>query len=236
MISLKKIRDLISENTARYFSHGRVEEVGRRPSVMRDVFTEIYHSGAWGDPESVSGPGSSVRHTLAFRDLIPELLRGLNARSLLDAPCGDFNWMKELRLGVRRYTGVDIVPELVERNRRNHSAPGRAFLNLDITRDRLPRADVVLCRDCLVHFSRGDIVATVRNFKKSKSRYLLTTTFTGRREYVEISTGEWRPLNLQLAPFNFPPPLKLIDERCTHSGGTYTDKCLGLWELAAIDI
>lgn len=93
-----------------------------------------------------------------------------------------------------------------------------------------------MCRDCLVHFSRDDIYAAIRNFKKSKSRYLLATTFTGLREYVEISTGEWRPLNLQLAPFNFPPPIRLIDEKCIHSGGIYTDKNLGLWELAALNL
>jgi hypothetical protein len=45
MIGLKKIKDLISENTTKYFSHGGVEEMSGRPSVMRDVFTGIYHSG-----------------------------------------------------------------------------------------------------------------------------------------------------------------------------------------------
>lgn len=235
MIGLKKIKELISESSARYFSYHGSAASGP-PSLMESVFTDIYHSGAWGDSESVSGPGSSVRAASSFRDEIPKMLRDLKARSLLDAPCGDFNWMKDLSLNVERYTGVDVVPELIERNRMNHSGPGRAFLNLDITKDRLPRADVILCRDCLVHFSRDDIFAAVRNFRKSRSRYLLATTFTGSREYIEISTGEWRPLNLQRAPFNFPPPIRLIDEKCTHTGGIYTDKTLGLWELAAINL
>jgi hypothetical protein len=235
MFGLKKIKGHISEGTIKYIPYQR-SAASERPSLMKDIFSGIYRTAAWGDPESVSGPGSSVRATSVFRDEIPKVLRDLNARSLLDAPCGDFNWMKELRLDLKSYTGVDIVPELVERNRRDYGGPGRAFLNLDITIDRLPRADVILCRDCLVHFSLEDARAAIRNFKKSKARYLLTTTFTGFREYTDISTGEWRPMNLQLAPFNFPPPMKLIDEKCTHSGGVYTDKCLGLWRLDAVKV
>jgi hypothetical protein len=42
-------------------------------------------------------------------------------------------------------------------------------------------------------------------------------------------------LNLERAPFGFPSPLALIDERCTHSAGIDRDKRLGLWELASLD-
>ena len=34
------------------------------------------------------------------------------------------------------------------------------------------------------------------------------------------------------APFNFPPPLRLVNENCTEGDGAYGDKCLGLWRLA----
>jgi hypothetical protein len=39
-------------------------------------------------------------------------------------------------------------------------------------------------------------------------------------------------LNLQLPPFNFPAPLRLIEENCTEDGGKYADKSLGLWRLS----
>jgi len=42
-------------------------------------------------------------------------------------------------------------------------------------------------------------------------------------------TGDWRLLNLQRPPFNFPPPLRLMNERCTESRGAFGDKSLGLW-------
>ncbi|HEX8999730.1 MAG TPA: class I SAM-dependent methyltransferase, partial [Blastocatellia bacterium] len=78
----------------------------------------------------------------------------------------------------------------------------------------------------------NDAIAALRNFKRSKSEYLLTTTFPKTEVNEDILTGEWRPLNLQRAPFNFPEPLRLINERCTEEGDRYADKSLGLWRLS----
>jgi hypothetical protein len=74
----------------------------------------------------------------------------------------------------------------------------------------------------------------LRNFKRSQSRYLLTTTFIKFRENFDVETGGWRQLNLERHPFSFPPPKRLIDEKCLHSGGIYVDKRLALWELGDI--
>jgi len=201
---------------------------------MKNIFSDIYHRRAWGGDESVSGPGSGLLRTSVFRDEIPILLREIQVRSLLDAGCGDFNWMKELELDLDRYIGIDIVPELVDTNQERYGNEIKSFLNLDITKDELPQTEAVLCRDCLVHFSFADAFATIRNFKRSKSRYLLTTTFVEVVENADVTTGEWRKLNLQIPPFSFPEPIRLIDERCTHSGGIFNDKRLGLWELESI--
>src|SRR5438128_4830907 len=120
---------------------------------MEDVFRHAYRHNIWGDPESVSGAGSGLFRTSSFRDQIPQLLNELGARSLLDAGCGDFNWMKEISFPVERYIGIDIVPELVSHNGQRYSDAKRSFIHGDVARDKLPRADVILCRDCLVHFS-----------------------------------------------------------------------------------
>lgn len=199
----------------------------------REVFRDIYRRNLWGSAESVSGPGSTTREAAFIADLI-SLLRRFEARTLLDAPCGDFNWIGEVADSVEQYVGIEVVPELIEHNLRHHLTDRRRFALADISRDPLPRADVILCRDCLVHFSRQDIRATLANFRRSGSRYLLTTTFLNRGTNTYISTGAWQPLNLQAAPFRFPPPLALVDERCTHTGGIYRDKRLGLWELASL--
>src|SRR3979490_61520 len=168
---------------------------------MEQVFHAAYLSNAWGDAESVSGPGSGLVRTAAFRDQIPPLLRALGTRSLIDAGCGDFNWMRALDLPVARYIGIDIVPDLVEHDRRRYGNPTRIFMRGNIACDDLPQADVILCRDCLVHFSLADARAALRNFKRSRSRYLLTTTFIALDENNDIATGGWRQLNLQRSPF-----------------------------------
>src|SRR6478672_5607945 len=143
---------------------------------MEPIFRRAYRDNIWGDPESVSGPGSGRDRTLAIRDQIPKLLIELRVESLLDAGCGDFNWMKEIQLPVERYVGIDIVPELISHNQTNYGDGRKAFVCGDIARDELMWSDVILCRDCLVHFSFEDVWTALRNFKRSQSLYLLTTT------------------------------------------------------------
>jgi hypothetical protein len=202
----------------------------------REVFSRIYRSNEWGDPESVSGPGSTRARGEDFRDDLAELLERIGARVLLDAPCGDFNWIEPVADRMERYVGVDVVPELVEKNQELHGGGRRSFACADLTRDPLPRADVVLCRDCLVHFSFADIRAALGNFRESGSTYLLTTTFLDTRRNLDIRTGGWRELNLEEAPFRFPPPLALVDEKCTHSGGRYRSKRLALWRIDSLPL
>src|SRR5690348_12469744 len=117
-----------------------------------NIFRDIYAQNLWGDQESVSGPGSNLERTSAFRAELPPLLKAIGVRTLLDAPCGDYNWMREVELEVERYIGVDIVPELIEQNQRQYETATRSFLHRDLVLDRMPRADAILCRDGLVHF------------------------------------------------------------------------------------
>ena len=130
--------------------------------------------------------------------------------------------------------GADFQDELIARNSRLHAAGNRRFLCGDMTRADLPRADLIVCRDGLVHLSFVDARAAIRNFRRTGSRYLLATTFVGRPLNSDVPTGGWRLLNLEAPPFAFPAPLALVDERCTHSGGAYRDKRLGLWELGSL--
>lgn len=197
------------------------------------VFTAMYRQNAWRGDESVSGPGSSLASTATLRRELPLLLGRLACSSILDAPCGDFRWLAETPLPVESYCGVDIVEEVIAANRRRHAAPGRTFLRLDLRRDPLPRADLVLCRDCLVHLSFRDARAALDNIRRSGAGWLLATTFPAHRRNHDVATGAWRPLNLELPPFSLPPPTALLDEHCTEDGGRWADKSLGLWRLLA---
>jgi hypothetical protein len=198
---------------------------------MRRIFTVIHEAKAWGDYESQSGPGSTRERAATFLPDLIALISRLAVETLLDAPCGDFNWAAPLADSVPRYVGVDVVPALIAANRRQWGSPNRDFLCRDLVRQRLPHADLVFCRDGLVHLSTDDIHLALANFRRTGAEYLILTTFVGDRSNPDIENGEWRPLNMQRPPFSLPSPLELIDERCHHTGGIYMDKRLGLWRL-----
>lgn len=198
---------------------------------MEAAFTPFYTENRWGESESVSGPGSTLTRTSKLREELPRLLQEIGARTLIDAPCGDFNWMKNTHLGVEKYTGVDVVPELVERNQRLYGNERIRFVLADLTRDELPRVDVILCRDCLIHFSYKHIAAAVQNFKRSGSTYLLTNTYPLWKRNEDIRTGEFRQVNLVLPPFNFPPPIRVIEEKYPDEAEAFFGKTLALWKL-----
>src|SRR6185503_504867 len=84
---------------------------------------------------------------------------------------------------------------------------GRRFLVLDATDDDLPQADLILCRHCWIHLSFSSIRKCIANFKRSGARYLLTTTSPQVEKNRDILTGQWRLLNLEASPFDFPKPL-----------------------------
>ncbi|NBW65855.1 class I SAM-dependent methyltransferase [bacterium] len=196
------------------------------------VFSEIFQTNFWGSPTSVSGPGSELGQTAMIREAIPALLAAHGVGSILDAPCGDFNWMQHVPLTGIHYTGVDIVPALIARNRASYGAADRTFVLGDIVEGALPTADLIFCRDCLVHLSYDETRRALDNFRRSGATWLLTTTFTSTRANHDIVTGDWRPIMLQQAPYGFPEPVALINEGCTEFDGRYPDKSLGLWRLA----
>jgi hypothetical protein len=89
----------------------------------------------------------------------------------------------------------------------------------------MPRSDAILCRDVLTHLPLEAVMMTLKRFRQSGARYLITTTHaTGRNG--AIRNGGWQALDLTAAPFNLPPPRIMF-----HEGGT---KHIAVW--AATDL
>src|SRR4051794_26488349 len=124
-------------------------EKGGRASVFQRIFEE----NRWGNNESVSGEGSNLERTAVIRSQLPALLKRHGVKSMLDAPCGDFFWMQAVPLADIKYIGIDIVQAIVDRNVDLYARPHREFLVGDLVQDVLPAADLILCRDCLVHLT-----------------------------------------------------------------------------------
>jgi hypothetical protein len=203
----------------------------RMPRSTEDVFRHAITENKWGLHDSVSGGGSDLYQTRAVRERLPMLWSDFDIGTILDLPCGDFYWMKHLPMDDIRYIGADILPELIQRNNELYAAPNVAFRTMNLLEDRLPKVDLILCRDCLVHFPYRHVATALRNICDSGSTYLLTTTFTERRNH-DIATGQFRPLNLEAKPLSLPAPILLINEGCTEGDGIYQDKSLGLWRVS----
>jgi hypothetical protein len=195
------------------------------------VFTETYRSNRFGGKDSVSGPGSDVDQTRIVISTLPALFNELSISTMLDIPCGDFHWMKSVNLNRVHYTGADIVEDLIQKNTEKYARGGVRFQYLNLITDKLPKVDLIFCRDCLVHLSFAHIFLVLDNVCNSQSTYFLTTTFTGRKDNHDIVTGQWRVLNLEVVPFALPKPHRIISEGCTECHGAYDDKALGLWRI-----
>jgi 2-polyprenyl-3-methyl-5-hydroxy-6-metoxy-1,4-benzoquinol methylase len=197
---------------------------------MQKIFEEFYRLNHWYDEESRSGSGSNLKQTSEIRRILPEILTALQIKTILDIPCGDFNWMKEVDLKGAYYCGADIVVDVITHNTKNYLSADKRFNWADITSTRLGEFDLVFCRDCLVHLSDDDVKKAICNIKRSGSKYLMTTTFTNRINRA-IETGGWRPINLEATPFLFSAPLEMYNENCTEEGGMYMDKSLAVWRI-----
>lgn len=197
----------------RKYDYFRLKLDYSRMGNVETMFTNFYSTNYWKDEESRSGTGSSLRYTENIRKEIPPLLKRLDVRTILDAPCGDFNWFRYVeREDHVDYVGGDIVAPLIARNQELYGNERTRFVHLDILRDALPDADLWLCRDCLFHLSYDDIFSAIDNFLASNIGYLLATTHTECNTNANIPTGAWRPLNLELPPFSFPKPSLYIKD------------------------
>ncbi len=218
-------RKLIGGKTQDQIEAALTPEV--RSKRVQAKFAEFWRSNSWGSAETRSGPGASLAQTAALRPRLAAVLRQLGIRILADAGCGDLNWTNMLTGDLQLYLGFDIVEEAVAEMRKKFADRKNHFFNIaDITRDVLPAADAILCRDVLGHLPHPLVAEALGNFRKSGSRYLIATTFArGKNDPVRV--GAWQAIDLCAAPFNLPAPLLRIPE-----GEQSTGKSLGIWALA----
>jgi SAM-dependent methyltransferase len=207
---------------------------GRSPE---DVFTDIHDKNRWRGRQSVSGQGSDLEQTQTIRRVLPEIIKRYEVKSILDVPCGDFNWMKQVDLGDCQYVGGDIVATMAEKLQAAYGTAQRRFAHLDMTRSDLPKCELILCRDCLIHLPLELIEAALQNFRRSGARYLFVTNAPTKKVNIDIPPGGYRPVNLQLAPFNFPPPLfSVLDDAPSELLKHNPDyqRYMELWDLSTV--
>ena len=203
-----------------------------------EFFRRVFRENIWSDDESRSGVGSNLAATVRVRADLPAALRYYGIRSILDAPCGDFAWMKLVDFGQTAYIGGDIVPEIITSNTELYAQENRRFAVVDLVEDDLPDVDLIFCRDCFIHFSNDLILRSLRNMVRSKARFVMLTHDVSLLRYAGVDwknidldrateagvNFEFRPLNLTLPPFNLPPPVFTINEGPWDNG-----KVMAMW-------
>ncbi|MBR0964773.1 class I SAM-dependent methyltransferase [Bradyrhizobium diazoefficiens] len=207
----------------------RTQMVRNLRGTPNEVFSEIYRRNIWGYKETASGAGSTLHNTQRVRESLPGLIRDLKIKTLLDLPCGDLHWLSKIELPISHYIGGDIVPELVKRTAEKYSRPDRSFLQIDLCKDPLPEADLLLCRDCFIHLSEDMIFRAIENILRSNIKYLLTTTFPGGLNRA-ISTGDFFTIDLCAPPYNFPAPIRVLEDWVP----PFDRRQLALWEVESL--
>ena len=204
-------------------------------------FQRIYHENLWQSAESVSGEGSAVWVCQPLIEQLPILLGKYEIGSMLDIPCGDFNWMSYVPFPKGfHYIGADVVPELIEETQKRHGNGGREFCVLDLVNDELPPVDLLFVRDLFIHLSLAVCRKAIENIARANFKYAMFTHDpisvryppTGNIEIERAQGGanfEFRPVSMMLAPFGFPASIDHITEHLDHSPGWHGQKQVALW-------
>jgi hypothetical protein len=202
---------------------------------LQYLFETIYQKNIWNNPESVSGAGSTIQATQSLRQTLRDFIIQNNIKSIFDAGCGDFNWMKEVTKDLDiTYIGVDIVSELVALNNRKYSNDKIHFYWGSIDEYEIPKVDLIICRDVLVHLPFLIGKKILDRFVNSKSLYLLSTTFPSFSNNIDTSIDDvnsWRKINLCLPPYSLSDPFMVCEETIVIDDDT-KHKRYAIWSLS----
>jgi SAM-dependent methyltransferase len=137
---------------------------------MAQAFSRIYSTKGWGSQDQepyCSGTGSGGAAADEYCRLVGEFIREHGIQSVADLGCGDFRIGRRIvaDTGVR-YTGVDVVPELVSYYQRHFSSEQVRFECVNIASDPLPDAQLCLLRQVLQHLSNAEIRCVLANVRK----------------------------------------------------------------------
>ncbi len=164
----------------------------------KDAFTRIYQRDTWGGG---SGQGSRPEFNGEYIATLQRFLRLNHIRSVVDFGCGDWQFSRLVHWGDITYTGIDIVDSVVAANSDLHASDSIRFqLFEDLA--SLPPADLILVKDVLQHLPNHLVREYLDHFKAHYRWLIITNDDLPHSELnQDIEAGAWRPLRLDLPPF-----------------------------------
>jgi SAM-dependent methyltransferase len=138
---------------------------------------QIYEQHLWGGKsfDFYSGEGSHNSKIInPYLETVTSFFKSHNnTLTVCDLGCGDFNIGKHLIKYTKKYIAIDIVDDLITRNKSKFKENHLEFLCLDIAKDQLPSADCALLRQVLQHLSNVEIQSLVK--KLGHYKYIILT-------------------------------------------------------------
>ena len=144
------------------------------------IFDDIYHNYGFGGKDKVhgetrSGPGSTTIATLHIKKFITHIVKQYNVKSVVDIPCGDFNWMSDIASDFESYIGMDISPKCIKDNQCKY--PNFDFRVGDLINGTIPDCDLLIVRDVFGHMPLEFGKIAVDNVWHSNWKYLISTNW-----------------------------------------------------------
>ncbi len=179
----------------------------------KEAMSQVYDLGLWGSSEDVfySGEGSHRKELIEPYVLeVTSFLKSFAVPQVVcDLGCGDFNIGQQLVAYSKKYWAIDIVPELIEYNKKKFEQKNLEFKCLDIATDTLPKADIIILRQVLQHLSNTEVLKVVEKLKSYG--YVILTEHLPNGDFIpnkDIISGQGIRLkkqsgvNLLKSPFN----------------------------------
>ena len=138
-----------------------MKKKSKTPWPTKAVMEQIYEQHLWGGEaiDFYSGVGSHDPYTVnLYVKTVTDFLKSHKSKlKVCDLGCGDFNIGHQLVPYTSKYIAIDIVEQLIERNKTLFKADNLEFNCLDIAKDKLPEADCIILRQVLQHLSNTEI-------------------------------------------------------------------------------
>lgn len=180
----------------------------------KDVMSQIYQKYLWGgtDSDFYSGEGShNPKIVNSYLDVVIAFLKSQKKPlTVCDLGCGDFNIGKHITTYCYKYIAIDIVENLIDRNKTLFKETNLEFLCLDIATDLFPIGDCIVLRQVLQHLSNREIQRILKKIESCK--YLILTehmplgSFTPNKDIISgqgIRLKQQSGVDILKAPFNF---------------------------------
>ena len=223
---MRKIKALVRSVTPRVvwrFLQRRKARVGMALATKRDpadVFYEIYRENRWAaegqerTSDYFSGPGSEPLRTLEYEAFVCQFVREYGINRIVDLGCGDFQVGQRILENVDcDYVGVDVVPDLIERNRRKFSSKRISFECCDVIKDEFPDGNLYLVREVLQHLDNNSINTILDKLSARKFALITECQPTNpRKKNIDIIIGSrTRVLFRSGVYFDAPPFSRNVD-------------------------